>query len=127
MMPQVNLMQSLKTKAELIMICLALLGMMCTGVYVYATQSKDISDTKKSIINFERDNAKRGVEVANMLKTIDSQIAPAIAQQFKDVIKNETRISNIERNSREDRELLLTIKNDIKWIREKEERRHNDQ
>ena len=126
MMPQVNLIQSLKTKAELIMICLALLGMMCTGVYVYATQSKDISDNKKNIINFEKDNAKRGVEVANMLKTIDSQIAPAIAQQSKDVIKNETRISNIERNSREDRELLLTIKNDIKWIREKEERRQND-
>ena len=116
-----DIIQSLKTKFEFVAISLALLGMMSTGVYVYTTQSKTLVDHGLDIVRIEAQQDASSVIAQTLRADIDAKLLPSILSNQKEIVRHETRIEAMEKSARADRELLLEIRNDLKWLRGRQE------
>ena len=114
-----DIIQSLKTKFEFVAISLALLGMMSTGVYVYTTQSKTLVDHGRDIVRIEAQQAAGRVIAQALRADIDSKLLPSILSNQKEILRHKTRLDAMEKSARADRELLIEIRNDLKWMRER--------
>jgi prophage antirepressor-like protein len=114
-----DIIESLKTKFELVAISLTLAGMMATGVYVYSSQTSQINDHEKKIHLIEARSERHKSEADALERIITATVIPAINSHGEDLLKYESRIETMEKNARADREILLEIRNDLKWMRDK--------
>lgn len=112
-----EIIQSLKTKFELVAVSAALLGMMCTGVYVYSSQTSQLNLHEAKILAIESKGERRDTKAQAMADVIAATVIPAINSQAKELVTHGSRLDAMERNARADREILLEIRNDLKWLR----------
>jgi hypothetical protein len=114
-----DIIQSLKTKFELVAVCAALLGMMCTGAYVYSSQTSQLNNHEKQILAIENEARQQTASASALESVMNATIIPSINENKKELVRHETRLKSMEDNARVDRELLIEIRNDLKWMRTK--------
>lgn len=114
-----DLIQSLKTKFELVIICLTLAGMMATGVYVYSSQTAQINSHEKKIHQIELKADHQDTETRALADVVRATVIPSITAQGKDIHAHHVRLEAMEKSARADREILVEIRNDLKWLRER--------
>lgn len=114
-----DIFQSLKTKFELVMICLALIGMMSTGIYVYHDQTSRLNIHETDIDRIKQKDERQDTQAQALADVISSTVIPTLNTQGKDIIGHGTRLDTMERNARADREILIEIRADLKWIKER--------
>lgn len=116
-----DIIQSLKTKFELVMICIALLGMISTGIYVYHDQTSRLNIHELEINGIKRGDIAQDDKAQALSDVMNATVIPTLNAMNKDIHAHHTRLETMEKNARADREILLEIRNDLKWIRERAE------
>ena len=112
-----TIIQSLKTKFEIVALALGLLGVVAGGVYVYSAQSQTLDRHSLDIREIQaRSEASRIIAQA-IRSDIDARLLPSIQSTQQDIVRHQTRLDTMEKNARSDREILLEIRNDLKWMR----------
>jgi hypothetical protein len=114
-----DIIQSIRTKIEFVMICLALLGMMSTGIYVYHDQTSRLNMHSADIAGMKDKDKSHEAKSQALSDVISATIIPTLNAQGKDIITHTSRLDSMERNARADREILIEIRNDLKWMRER--------
>lgn len=114
-----DIFQSIRTKIEFIMICVALIGMMSTGIYVYHDQTSRLNIHETDIDRIKQKNERQDIHAQALADVIASTVIPTLNAQGKEMIGHSTRIETMEQNARADREILIEIRNDLKWIKDR--------
>jgi hypothetical protein len=111
------IIQSLKTKFELVAVCLALLGVAAGGVYGWAIQSKTLDGHTLDLVKLEAQQEASKLIAQALRYDIDAKLLPSILRNQEEIVRHHTRLETMEKNARSDREILLEIRNDLKWMR----------
>lgn len=114
-----DLIQSIKTKIEFVMVSLALLGVVGTGAFVYSKHTSQLETHEQKILAIETRGDNRDTEAQAMASVIEATVIPAINSHSKDLLNHKTRLETMEKNARADREILIEIRNDLKWMRDR--------
>lgn len=111
-----DIFQSLKTKFELVMICIALLGMISTGIYVYHDQTTRLNTHERDIHNIKNNSLSQEASTQAIKDVMNATIIPSLNSQAQNIVVHGTRLDTMEKNARADREILIEIRNDLKWM-----------
>lgn len=114
-----RIVQSLKTNLELITISLVLMGMIYTGFSVWKDQGSRLDTHEKDIQSTKVYIDRQATNAQALESVITSTVIPAMNAQNKEIIGHGTRLDTMERNARADREILIEIRADLKWIKER--------
>lgn len=116
-----DIYQSFKTKIELVMVSCAFIGMLATAAYVYRGQTAMLETHQTKLAVLESESARDREKNASLESVMNASVIPAVNANKIALGKHESRIENMEKNSRQDREILIEIRNDLKWMRARQE------